>query len=80
MSPYILEQALRMLLDPAREPALLEGLVTTAAAAGELPLAIEVLAAGDDATSTWQLGRARYLLAQAQREAGDAAKALGVSD
>ncbi len=61
------------------DQALLGTLVDTAAAQKQLPLAIDALHARPDATAMWYLGKARYLLAAVEREAGkndDAIKAL----
>jgi len=62
------------------DQALLGALVTTAAAQQQLPLAIEALSPRTDATSLFYLGRARYLLAGAERESGDNARAQQTLD
>lgn len=69
---------LRALQKSPDDQALLGAAVDTAAAQKQLPLAVEALANRTDATSRWYLGRARYLLADAERTAGraDAAQKL----
>jgi tetratricopeptide (TPR) repeat protein len=62
------------------DQALLGALVTTAATLQQLPLAIEALLPRTDATSLFFLGRARYLLAGAEREGGDKARAQQTLD
>jgi tetratricopeptide (TPR) repeat protein len=69
---------LRALRKTPDDQALLGAAVDTAAAQRQLPLAVEALASRSDATGLWYLGRARYLLADAERNAGraDAAQQL----
>jgi tetratricopeptide (TPR) repeat protein len=62
------------------DQALLGALVTTAATQQQLPLAIEALLPRTDATSLFYLGRARYLLAGAEREGGDNTRAQQTLD
>ncbi|MFM1873497.1 MAG: hypothetical protein RL398_2919, partial [Planctomycetota bacterium] len=57
---------------------LLALVVDTAFAQNQLQLAVDALASRDDATSLWYLGRARYLLADAER--ADAAKSQKLLD
>jgi hypothetical protein len=61
---------LRALQQSPDDQALLGASVDTAAAQKQLPLAVEALADRSDATGLWYLGRARYLLADAERNAG----------
>ncbi|MBL8727837.1 MAG: hypothetical protein JNM25_05365 [Planctomycetes bacterium] len=61
---------LRALQKSPDDQALLGASVDTAAAQKQLPLAVEALAPRSDATGLWYLGRARYLLADAERNAG----------
>lgn len=61
------------------DQALLAAVIDTAAAQTQLPLAVEVLGKRSDATGLWYLGKARFWLADAERQAGkntDAQKTL----
>jgi hypothetical protein len=70
----------RALAKNPEDQALLQTIVDTADASGQLPLAIEALKARDDATSRWYLGRACYLLAAAERAGDKNAAALKTLD
>ena len=59
---------------------LLAAVVDNAAAQGQLQLAVDALASRTDATSQWYLGRARYLLADSERQAGGSDKAQKLLD
>ncbi len=62
------------------DQALLASVVDTAATLGQLPLAVDALAQRNDATGLWYLGRARYLLADSERQAGNSDKAQALLD
>ncbi len=61
---------LRALQQHPDDQSLLGAAVDTAAAQKQLPLAVEALANRSDATGLWYLGRARFLLADTERNAG----------
>jgi hypothetical protein len=63
---------LRALARHPDDQALLGAAVDTAAAQKQLPLVVDALAARTDATGRWYLGKARFLLADAERNAGRA--------
>jgi len=60
--------------------AVLGGLVDTAAAVGKPQLAVDALASRRDATGRWYLGRARYLAALVDDDAGKHAPAIAALD
>ena len=71
---------LRALEKTPDDQALLGAAVDTAAAQKQLPLVVEALATRTDATALWYLGKARYLLAAAERDAGRVDRAQQVLD
>ncbi|MGE3174013.1 MAG: tetratricopeptide repeat protein [Planctomycetota bacterium] len=62
------------------DQALLAGVVDTAYQVGEPALAVEALAAREDAAGAWFLGRARFLLAASLRAGGKLPEALAELD
>ena len=60
--------------------ALLEALLNTAAATQQIPLAVEALGKRTDATGLWYLGKARYWLADVERQANKTADAQRTLD
>jgi len=61
------------------DAALLEAVIDTGAKAGQLPVAVDALAKRSDATGLWYAGKARFWLADVERQAGknaDAQKTL----
>ena len=62
------------------DQALLNALLEVAAAQQQLPVAIDALAARTDATGLWFLGKARFWLADTQRQSGKNAEALATLD
>lgn len=69
----------RALAKAPDDQALLAAVLDTGAATSQLPLAIEALARRSDATGLWYLGKARFWLADVERQAGknpDAQKTL----
>jgi tetratricopeptide (TPR) repeat protein len=71
---------LRRLQRAADDATVFDPIVDTAARTGQLPLAIEALRKRTDATAIWYLGKARYLLADAQRKGGKTPDALATLD
>jgi hypothetical protein len=59
---------------------LVESLLNTATATQQLPSAVAALAKRTDATGLWYLGKAQYLLADAERQAGKNAEAQRTLD
>ena len=59
---------------------LLDTVVNTAGQAGQLPLAIDVLQKRGDAASLWYSGKARFWLADVERQAGKLAEAQKTLD
>ena len=64
----------------ADDATLFDPIIETAARSGQMPLAVEALAKRTDATGVWYLGKARYLLADAQRKGGKTPDALKTLD
>ncbi|MCB9887728.1 MAG: hypothetical protein H6838_19725 [Planctomycetes bacterium] len=62
------------------DQALLASVVDTAAAQSQLALAVDALKDRSDATGLWYLGRARYLLADSERQSGSSDKAQALLD
>ncbi len=58
----------------------LDALLKTGFDQGQLPVAVDALAARTDAIGLWYLGEARFWLADAQRTAGDSAQAQTTLD
>ncbi|MBL9078928.1 MAG: hypothetical protein JNL08_15585 [Planctomycetes bacterium] len=71
---------LRALQRTPDDQAMLGQAVDTAAAQKQLPLVVDALAQRTDATAGWYLGKARYLLAGAERTAGQAERAQQLLD